>query len=106
LLAREAETIRKKRSSRSPVSACALTARVLIGIGNKPFVRGTGPGLSNEKGVPMEFVEIGQWRWVAPTAVKEPITVRILKNDEVPAEGNPVVLHPGQSLEVSPVFPV
>jgi len=105
LLAREAETIRKKRSSRSPVSACALTARVLIGIGNKPFVRGTGPGLSNEKGVPMEFVEIGQWRWVAPTAVKEPIAVRILKNDEVPAEGNPIVLHPGQSLEVSPVFP-
>jgi len=105
LLAREAETIRKKRSSRSPVSACALTARVLIGIGNKPFVRGTGPGLSNEKGVPMEFVEIGQWRWVAPTAVKEQITVRILKNDEIPAEGDPIVLHPGQSLEVSPAFP-
>jgi len=105
LLAREAETIRKKRSSRSPVSACALTARVLIGIGNKPFVRGTGPGLSSERGVPMEFVEIGQWRWVAPGAVKEPITLRILKNDEVPAEGEPIVLHPGQMLEVSPVFP-
>jgi len=105
LLAREAETIRKKRSSRSPVSACVLTARVLIGIGNKPFVRGTGPGLSPEKGVPMEFVEIGQWRWVAPSAVKEAITLRILKNDEVPAEGDSILLHPGQSLEVSPVFP-
>jgi len=105
LLAREAETIRKKRSSRSPVSACALTARVLIGIGNKPFVRGTGPGLSADRGVPMEFVEIGQWRWIAPNTVKEPITLRILKNDEVPAEGDPIVLHPGQALEVSPVFP-
>jgi len=105
LLAREAETIRKKRSSRSPVSACALTARVLIGIGNKPFVRGTGPGLSNDKGVPMEFVEIGQWRWVAPTAVKEAISIRILKNDEVPAAGEPITLHPGQSLEINPVFP-
>jgi len=105
LLAREAETIRKKRSSRSPVSACVLTAQVLIGIGNKPFVRGTGPGLSLEKGVPMEFVEIGQWRWVAPGAVKEAITLRILKNDEVPAEGDSILLHPGQSLEVSPVFP-
>ncbi len=105
LLAREADTIRKRRSSRSPVPACALTARVLIGIGNKPFVRGTGPGLSTEKGVPMEFVEIGQWRWVAPGVVKEPITLRILKNDEVSAEGDPIVLHPGQSLEVSPAFP-
>jgi hypothetical protein len=105
LLAREAETIRKRRSSRSPVSACVLTVRVLIGIGNKPFVRGTGPGLSNEKGVPMEFVEIGQWRWVAPSSVKEPITLRILKNDEVPAEGDPIVIHPGQSVDFSPVFP-
>jgi hypothetical protein len=105
LLAREAETIRKRRSSRSPVPACSLVARVLIGIGNKPFVRGTGPGLSLEKGVPMEFVEIGQWRWVAPGAVKEPLTLRILKNDEVPAEGDAIVLHPGQSLDISPVFP-
>jgi hypothetical protein len=105
LLAREAETIRRKRSSRSPVNACAITARVLIGIGNKPFVRGTGPGLSSDKGVPMEFVEIGQWRWVAPGLVKEPITLRILKNDEVPAEGDPIILHPGQSLDISPVFP-
>jgi len=105
LLAREAETIRKKRSSRAPVNVCTVTARVLIGIGNKPFVRGTGPGLSLDKGVPMEFVEIGQWRWAAPSSAKEPITLRILKNDEVPAEGDAIVLHPGQSLDISPVFP-
>jgi len=105
LLAREAESIRKKRSSRAPVNVSTLIARVLIGIGNKPFVRGTGPGLSLDKGVPMEFVEIGQWRWAAPSTNKEPITLRILKNDEVPAEGEAIVLHPGQSLEISPVFP-
>jgi len=105
LLAREADTIRRKRASRNPLSASALTANVLIGIGNKPFVRGSGPGLAQDKGVPMEFVEIGQWRWVAPSVGKEPITVRIFKNDEVPAEGDDIILKPGQSLEVSPVFP-
>jgi hypothetical protein len=105
LLAREADTIRRKRASRNPLSASALTAHVLIGIGNKPFVRGSGPGLTQDKGVPMEFVEIGQWRWVAPAVVKEPITVRIFKNDEIAATGEDIVLKPGQSLEVSPVFP-
>jgi len=105
LLAREADTIRRKRASRNPLSACSITANVLIGIGNKPFVRGTGPGLNPDKGVPMEFVEIGQWRWLAPSLGKEPITLRIFKNDEVPADGEPIVLRPGQTLEVSPVFP-
>jgi len=105
LLAREADTIRRKRASRNPLSACALTAHVLIGIGNKPFVRGAGPGLHQDKGVPMEFVEIGQWRWLAPSVGKEPITVRIFKNDEIPADGEPIVLKPGQSLDVRPVFP-
>ncbi len=105
LLAREAETIRRKRSTKSPLHLPTLTARVLIGIGNKPFLRGDGPGLSPDKGVPMEFVEIGQWRWVAPKESSGPITLHILKNDEIPAEGGPITLKPGQSLEVSPVFP-
>ncbi len=105
LLAREADTIRRKRASRNPLSACSITANVLIGIGNKPFVRGTGPGLNPDKGVPMEFVEIGQWRWLAPSLGKETISLRIFKNDEVPADGDPIVLRPGQTLEVSPVFP-
>ncbi|HVU39210.1 MAG TPA: hypothetical protein VHC95_12825 [Opitutales bacterium] len=105
LLAREAEAIRRKRSTKSPLHLPTLTARVLIGIGNKPFLRGDGPGLSPDKGVPMEFVEIGQWRWVAPKESSGPITLHILKNDEIPAEGGPITLKPGQSLEVSPVFP-
>lgn len=105
LLAREADTIRRKRATKSPLHLATLTARVLIGIGNKPFIRGEGPGLSADKGVPMEFVEIGQWRWVAPKDSTHPITLRILKNDEVPAEGDAIVLKPGQSLDVSPVFP-
>ncbi len=105
LLAREADTIRRKRATKSPHSFATLTARVLIGIGNKPFIRGEGPGLSTEKGVPMEFVEIGQWRWVAPKDAAGPISLRILKNDEIPAEGDPITLKPGQALDVSPVFP-
>jgi hypothetical protein len=109
LLAGAVESIRRRRATKQPLIAAsesaALVARVLIGIGNKPYVRGEGPGLSNDKGVPMEFVEIGKWQWVAPFAAKAPITLRLLKNDEIPAKGGPIVLNPGQSIEVSPEFP-
>ncbi len=105
LLESGAETTRRRRSAKSASPAATLVARVLIGIGNKPYVRGDGPGLSHNKGVPMEFVEIGQWRWVAPASATDAITLRILKNDEVPADGGPIVLQPGQTLEVSPEFP-
>jgi hypothetical protein len=96
---------RRKRGSKSETAAATLVARVLIGIGNKPYVRGEGPGLSPDKGVPMEFVEIGQWRWVAPASATDAITLHILKNDEVPADGGPITLQPGQTLEVNPEFP-
>jgi len=105
LLDTGAETTRRRRSAKAAAPASTLVARVLIGIGNKPYVRGDGPGLSHSKGVPMEFVEIGQWRWVAPSSATDAISVRILKNDEVPAEGGPITLQPGQTLEVSPEFP-
>jgi len=84
--------------------ATTLIAQVLIGIGNKPYVRGSGPGLSEEEGVPMEFLEIGKWQWVAPDS-GEPVTVRIYKNDEIPAEGDPVEIPAGQRRSVAPKFP-
>ncbi|WP_309387676.1 hypothetical protein [Cerasicoccus frondis] len=84
--------------------ATTLIAQVLIGIGNKPYVRGTGPGLSEDEGVPMEFLEIGKWQWTAPSS-DEPVTVRIYKNDEDPAEGDPVEIPAGQRRSVAPKFP-
>lgn len=81
-----------------------LIAQVLIGIGNKPYVRGVGPGLSEDEGVPMEFLEIGKWQWVAPES-DEPVIVQIYKNDEIAAEGDPVEIPAGQRRSVAPKFP-
>jgi hypothetical protein len=105
LLAAQAEAARSRRTPKAAPDAATLVARVLIGIGNKPYIRGDGPGLSHDRGVPMEFVEIGKWQWVAPADAPGPITVRILKNDEVPASGGPILLAPGETVDVSPVFP-
>lgn len=81
-----------------------LIAQVLIGIGNKPYLRGEGPGLSPDKGVAMDFLEIGKWQWIAPEG-DAPIKCRIYKNDEIAAEGEAILIEPGQRRSVAPRFP-
>jgi hypothetical protein len=62
--------------------ATRLLVTAYIGIGNRLFVRGEGPGLSWEKGVPLQFVSIGKWRWETPDATG-PIRFKLYKNDEL-----------------------
>jgi hypothetical protein len=81
-----------------------LTASIFIGIGNKPFLRGSGAGLSWERGQPMEFQEIGKWRWVAPTDIDEPIELQVFRNDEDADRSGRFQLRPGEKLDISPVF--
>lgn len=102
VLSDEGESKRKPR--RPGRHDTALVAHVMIGIGNKPFLRGFGPGLSPEKGVPMEYVDVGRWQWVCPEA-GSPVTVTLWKNDETPAEGAPLSVPAGMTLEVHPQFP-
>ena len=88
-------------STPEPVAACtgtALIVNLMIGIGNKPFVRGNGPGLSQDKGVPMSFIGIGRWQWVSPDA-EAPATVEVWKNDQSPM-GEPLHISGGEPLEV------
>ncbi|ADE54941.1 hypothetical protein [Coraliomargarita akajimensis] len=93
-----------KPKLRSKKKDSVLTARVLIGIGNKPFIRGNGGGLSTERGVLMDFQEIGKWSWIAPVDLEEAIEVQIFRNDEDPDRKGPYRLEAGQKLEVDPVF--
>lgn len=81
-----------------------ITASVFIGIGNKPYLRGSAGGLSWEKGLAMEFQEIGKWRWVAPSDLDAALEVQIYRNDEDPDQSGKYTLEPSQKLEVTPVF--
>ena len=83
--------------------ATAVVAKVKIGIGNKPFLRGEGPGLSWEEGVPMNFVEIGKWAW-SPSDKDAPLVVQVYRNDEDPDPTGKHEVEPGQKLELSPDF--
>ncbi|HAV13063.1 MAG TPA: hypothetical protein DCX06_06170 [Opitutae bacterium] len=81
-----------------------LTATIFIGIGNKPFIRGNGGGLSSEKGIAMEFVEIGKWSWAPSEELDGPIELQLYRNDEDPDKSGTLTLEPGQKLTVSPEF--
>jgi len=92
------------RRARTKANDAVFTASILIGIGNKPFLRGSAGGLSWQTGVPMEFEEIGKWRWVAPADLAGRVEVQIYRNDEDPDRKGRHTLEPGQKLEVTPVF--
>jgi hypothetical protein len=62
--------------------ATRLVVTAYIGIGNRLFIRGEGPGLSWEKGVPLSFVSIGKWRWDTNDATSA-VRFRLYKNDEL-----------------------
>ncbi len=97
-------------ASREPVEAAAssdgatrLLATAYIGIGNKLFIRGDGPGLNWNKGEPMQFISIGKWGW-ATNAATAPIACKLYKNDETEALTGEVTLEPGKHVEVTALF--
>ena len=90
-------------SSTSSDGATRLLATAYIGIGNKLYIRGDGPGLSWDKGVPMQFVSIGKWGWSTHEAVG-PIRCKLYKNDEVAALTGEITLESGRHTEVTALF--
>jgi hypothetical protein len=62
--------------------ATRIIVTAYIGIGNRLFIRGDGPGLSRDTGIPLSFVSIGKWRWETNEATA-PVSFRLYKNDEI-----------------------
>lgn len=84
--------------------ATRLIATAYIGIGNRLFIRGEGPGLSWEKGVPLQFVSIGKWRWETSDA-NSPVSFKLYKNDTVECTALGVQnLDPGHQQELTASF--
>lgn len=84
-------------------SLTVVAARVDIGFGNHLFLRGTGPGLSWDIGVPM--VNAGSDLWsIDLMGATSPIVCKFLINDECWSAGPDYVVDPGAQLEVTPLF--
>lgn len=84
--------------------ATRLLVTAYIGIGNRLFIRGDGPGLNQEKGVPLQFVSIGKWQWETKDATG-PVHVKLFKNDEIECTAlGEITLESGHQAEVSASF--
>jgi hypothetical protein len=112
---------KKKSASRPPASAAGIpepaasrrgtvlpsltviAARSDIGYGNKMFLRGTGPGLSWESGIPMVNTDSDLWTLDILGATGT-IYCKFLINDETWSAGPDYMLEPGSQLEVTPLF--
>ena len=91
-------------SAVSTDGATRLLVTAYVGIGNRLFVRGVGPGLNQDKGVPLQFVSIGKWRWETADATA-PIRVKLYKNDLVECSAlGEIALEPGHQAEVTANF--
>ncbi len=84
-------------------AAATIIARADVGFGNALYVRGLGPGLSWETGVPMTCMADNEWR-LELGGVMKPVTFKLLLNDEQWAEGGDNIVEPGGSVELLPVF--
>ena len=93
-----------EEEARSADGFTRLTVTAYIGIGNRLFVRGNGPGLSPDEGTPLQFVSIGKWRWES-AEVTEPITLTLWKNDQDRCDSlGEITLSPGGQREVNASF--
>ena len=96
----------KKESNQPKISQTGTTsvvANVMIGIGNKPYLRGEGPGLNWDEGVPMNFIEIGKWAW-SPPRKNASLTVQLYRNDNDPDKSGKIQIKAGEKIEITPDF--
>ena len=99
--AQSAEVVERVRTSDG---ATRLIVTAYIGIGNRLFIRGEGPGLTWEKGTPLQFVSIGKWRWETSDA-SAPVKFKLFKNDDTECTAlGTQSLDPGQQQDVTAAF--
>jgi hypothetical protein len=98
------EQVLPEESSLSSDGVTRLLVTAYIGIGNRLFIRGEGPGLSWEKGLPLQFVSIGKWRWETSDSPPR-VSFKLYKNDTVECTALGLqTIDAGRQHEVSATF--
>jgi hypothetical protein len=92
----------KPQAQGAPVTT-TIVAAVDVGYGNRLTVRGEGPGLSWETGVPLKCTADDRWTITLPET-SHPIVCKFLINDSVWCSGEDYTVLPGSSVVLSPTF--
>ena len=94
---------KKKPAAKSEPPATFVSAQIDVGFGNHLTIRGSGPGLSWDKGLVMDNVGHNLWT-VALSKATKPVTFKLLVNDLNWNTGADFVVAPGQSITTLPTF--
>ncbi|MCU0972995.1 MAG: hypothetical protein MUF80_03395, partial [Burkholderiales bacterium] len=92
-----------KASEKPSAALTRVLAYVDVGHGNTLFLRGEGPGLSWETGVPMQWIGDGCWSWSAESAGQD-VTFKVLINDQHWSGGDNRTVAPGETASFTPTF--
>lgn len=84
-------------------SLTAITAKIDVGFGNALYIRGEGPGLSWNKGLPLKNTGADEWTISLPKSTR-PIVFKFLLNDETWSAGSDFTADPGAAATFSPSF--
>ncbi|HZP60170.1 MAG TPA: hypothetical protein VFB27_07575 [Opitutaceae bacterium] len=79
-----------------------ITAHINVGFGNTLYIRGDGPGLNWESGVPMDCQAEDKWSLVIEHA--QPFVFKVLLNDITWCAGDDYTATPGANVDVTPAF--
>jgi len=90
------------KPAKNGAKTVTIEAKIDVGFGNTVYLRGEGRGLSWDRGIPLACVDGSTWKWSAET--DEKLKFKLLLNDTVWAQGEDLVIAPGQKLEVAPAF--
>jgi hypothetical protein len=99
----KAPRARKAAAEKAATALTQVKAYIDVGPGNTLFLRGEGPGLSWEAGVPMQWTGDGCWAWSVETAGQE-ITFKVLINDQHWAWGDNLKVSAGDTASFTPAF--
>lgn len=91
-----------RKTTAAPV-VTVITASIDIGFGHILFIRGEGPGLSWDKGLPMTCIADDQWR-ISLGETSKPIVFKFLVDDLSWSTGSDFVAAPGSAILVEPTF--
>lgn len=92
----------KKTVKKAATPLTTVIAKVDIGWGNNLYIRGSGGGLSWDKGLLMDCVD-GDWTWSTASAT-DGLVFKFIINDETWAEGEDLTVAAGGTSVSSPTF--
>ncbi|MDF3059207.1 MAG: hypothetical protein K0R17_3422 [Rariglobus sp.] len=91
------------KSSAAKLPSTVITALIDIGFGNVLYLRGEGPGLSWDVGVPLDCIADDKWSISLPGSGK-PVIYKFLINDLGWSTGSDYVSESGSKVTVVPTF--